>query len=179
MKKRIKPHRKVKVTHKTSIKKQKAKIKKTRHVSAFKNVKVEQKLVLFICKGNAFRSIIAEALYNHYATYSKGISAGAEPAKEINPNTIKILEEIGIKVAKKKPTKFLPTMLKGVDKIVILCESSICKIIQPNAVYWEILDTTPDDIEGMRKIRDFLKERVKSLVDEVEGHHITSISMKS
>ena len=78
--------------HKIKHKKIKAK-KKMRHVSTFKKSKVEQKTVLFICKGNAFRSIMAEALYNHYATHSKAISAGAEPKDKINPNTIKILEE--------------------------------------------------------------------------------------
>ena len=157
--------------HKIKHKKIKAK-KKMRHVSTFKKSKVEQKTVLFICKGNAFRSIMAEALYNHYATHSKAISAGAEPKDKINPNTIKILEEIGIKVIKKKPSKLMPKMLQS-DKIIILCEPSVCKVIQPNAVYWEVVDTTPNDIEGMKKIRDFLKERIKALVDEVEGHYLS------
>lgn len=165
----------MKTPHKKSKKSKHAKSKaaKKRHTLNTSNKPIiEQKTVLFICKGNAFRSIMAEAFYNHYANaiHSRAVSAGVAPAKAINPNTVAIMGEIGIKVKKKKPTKLMPAALKKSDRIVILCEPKICRLKEEHATYWHILDTKPGDIEGMRKIRDFLKERVKAFVEEVEGH---------
>jgi arsenate reductase (thioredoxin) len=51
--------------------------------------------VLFLCTGNSARSQMAEAFLRYYAGDQFEIySAGLEP-KEINPYTIKVMEEIG------------------------------------------------------------------------------------
>ena len=56
--------------------------------------------VLFLCTGNAARSIIAEALLNHKA---KGIftaySAGSHPSGTVRPEALRQLELAGIPTA--------------------------------------------------------------------------------
>jgi len=52
--------------------------------------------VLFLCSGNTARSQMAEAFLRKYAgEYFDVYSAGLEPG-ELNPFTIKVMDEVGI-----------------------------------------------------------------------------------
>jgi len=54
------------------------------------------KKVLILCTGNSCRSIMAEALINHYlGDKYKACSAGVEPSV-INPWAVRVLTELGI-----------------------------------------------------------------------------------
>ena len=51
--------------------------------------------VLFVCVHNAGRSQMAEAVLNQLAAGRvRAISAGTEPAKEIEPLVVKVMHEI-------------------------------------------------------------------------------------
>ncbi len=56
--------------------------------------------VLFVCTGNAARSIMAEAILNREA---KGrvaaLSAGSEPQEAVNPRAVELLKELGYETA--------------------------------------------------------------------------------
>lgn len=53
--------------------------------------------VLFLCTGNSCRSQMAEALLRHYANARfDACSAGTEPRDEVNPLTLRVLNEAGI-----------------------------------------------------------------------------------
>lgn len=62
----------------------------------------DRKGVIFLCTGNTCRSVMAEAMTNFFLA-QKGlfaISAGVEPASNINPIAVKVLAEIGIDALK-------------------------------------------------------------------------------
>ena len=53
--------------------------------------------VLFLCTGNSCRSQLAEAIVNtRLANGWQAFSAGTHPGKAVHPNTLVVLEEIGI-----------------------------------------------------------------------------------
>lgn len=53
--------------------------------------------VLFLCTGNACRSILAEAVFNHLAPAGwHALSAGSHPANQVNPHTLALLRREGI-----------------------------------------------------------------------------------
>lgn len=52
--------------------------------------------VLFLCTANSCRSQMAEAIVNARYPDWQAFSAGARPSGRVHPNTLKVLEEIGI-----------------------------------------------------------------------------------
>ena len=53
--------------------------------------------VLFLCTGNACRSILAEATFNHLAPAGwRASSAGSHPTGEVHPRSLAVLEREGI-----------------------------------------------------------------------------------
>lgn len=58
---------------------------------------IDRKRVLFLCTGNSCRSQMAEAVVNaRLGDEWEAVSAGVDPAAQINPHTVKALAEIGI-----------------------------------------------------------------------------------
>jgi len=55
---------------------------------------------LFLCTGNACRSILAEAIFNHLAPAGwNAMSAGSHPAGQVNPHSLAVLANEGISIA--------------------------------------------------------------------------------
>jgi arsenate reductase len=53
--------------------------------------------VLFLCKGNSVRSIMAEALMTHWGKgVFQGFSAGSEPADSVHPYVPTLLGKLGV-----------------------------------------------------------------------------------
>ncbi|WP_231855837.1 arsenate reductase/protein-tyrosine-phosphatase family protein [Thermococcus peptonophilus] len=68
---------------------------------------MDEKLILFVCVKNSARSQMAEAFFNHFNDdlRFKAMSAGTEPAEEIDPLARKVMEEIGISLEGQYPPK--------------------------------------------------------------------------
>lgn len=53
--------------------------------------------VLFLCTGNSCRSLLSEATFNHLAPAGlKAISAGSQPAGQLHPRAVALLQRKGI-----------------------------------------------------------------------------------
>jgi arsenate reductase len=80
--------------------------------------------VLFLCTHNASRSIMAEALVNHFLSEKwQAFSAGSAPT-EVNPYSILALRELGIEIpdAKSKPIDFFSG--QQFDRVFTLCDDA-------------------------------------------------------
>jgi arsenate reductase (thioredoxin) len=62
--------------------------------------------ILFLSARNCCRSQIAEAILRHLGRHLDIYSAGVDPAPEINPVAIKVMQEAGITITPKKPAEF-------------------------------------------------------------------------
>ncbi|MBN1960434.1 MAG: phosphate signaling complex protein PhoU [Deltaproteobacteria bacterium] len=125
--------------------------------------------VLFLCVHNAVRSQMAEAWA--IKTFPMGVriwSAGSQPAKEINPLTIKVMQEVGIDLQGVKPKSFSEIPIGDVDTVINLCKEENCPYIpgELSRQSWNLPDPTQatgnDDevLQAFRKIRDEIKNKL-------------------
>ena len=131
------------------------------------------KTVLFVCVGNAARSIIAEALFNSMAPAGwTAISGGTRPASRISEDAVSVLKEIGAKVDKEKPTLFDEQLAKSAEVgITMGCgvEDDCAVLFTSIKEDWETDDPRGQPIEEYRRIRDGIKRKVEELVERINN----------
>lgn len=125
------------------------------------------KKVLFVCVQNSGRSQMAEAFFNHM---SKGkaiaTSAGTNPAEQVNPDVVKVMEETGISMKSHYPKQLTPDMFENVDLVVTMgCGAEgVCPATFVQSDDWNIEDPKGKSLDDMRNIRNEIKEKVAALI---------------
>jgi arsenate reductase (thioredoxin) len=125
--------------------------------------------VLFVCVENAGRSQMAAALMDHYADGRVHVrSAGSAPGERINPNVVTAIDELGIDLSKEFPKPMTDEVVKAADAVITMGCGDACPIY-PGKRYedWEVDDPATADLDGVRRIREEIGERVKALLAEV------------
>ena len=114
--------------------------------------------VLFVCRQNAGRSQIAQALYTQRGGNAR--SAGTAPAKHVHPEVAELMPELADRVPKKLET----ADAEWADLVVTMCCGDACPVI-PGKKYvdWELQDPAGEDLETVRAIRDEIERRVANL----------------
>ncbi|MGM0652417.1 MAG: arsenate reductase (thioredoxin) [Bacillota bacterium] len=138
--------------------------------------KAEKKSVLFLCTGNSARSQMAEGLLKNYGKGKFEVaSAGTAPAG-VNPNAIKVMQEIGIDISEQTSDEINQEMLDQADLLITLCgdarESCPVVPVRVEKKHWDLED--PARVEGnekevlakFREIRDQIKKHVEELLKE-------------
>jgi protein-tyrosine-phosphatase len=125
--------------------------------------------VLFVCVQNAGRSQMAAALLDHYAEGRVHVrSAGSAPADQINPNVVTAMSEMGVDISKEFPKPMTDEVVKAADAVVTMGCGDACPIY-PGKRYedWDVDDPADADLDGVRRIRDDIDERVRRLLSDV------------
>ena len=135
--------------------------------------------VLFLCKHNASRSLMAEAILNkiggdRFVAYS----AGVEPSPSAHPFTLEVLKQEGYDVASLAPksvNQFLQDNAPKIDLVIGLCNS-----LQQHAdidgkfpltAHWHINDTdsvnadSPEEKAAFSQVMRQLSQRIHLLVN--------------
>lgn len=130
------------------------------------------KKVLFVCTHNAGRSQMAEAFFNRDAPPDlRAQSAGQQPRRQVWPNVIEAMREIGIDLSGKKPTKLLREMQLHADWAITLACGAQCPYVPTIVEDWDIPDSGEKSLEEVRVIRDAIETRVADLLE----HRIDAI----
>ena len=114
--------------------------------------------VLFVCKQNAGRSQMAQALYERRG--GKARSAGTSPAVHVHPEVVALMPEL----ASRAPKQLDTADGEWADIVVTMGCGDACPVI-PGKRYvdWELQDPAGQDVETVRKIRDEIERRVADL----------------
>jgi arsenate reductase (thioredoxin) len=127
--------------------------------------------VLFVCVHNAGRSQMAAALLERRAgDRVRVISAGSEPADELNPAVVRAMEEVGIDISAERPKKLEDGMVRESDVVITMGCGDACPIY-PGKRYedWDLEDPAGKDLKAVRGIRDEISDRVAGLVNSLAG----------
>jgi arsenate reductase (thioredoxin) len=129
----------------------------------------ERPEVLFVCVHNAGRSQIAAGLLEQRAGGRiRIVSAGSEPADQLNPAVVEAMNEIGIDISAERPKKLKDDMVRGSDVVITMGCGDACPIY-PGKRYedWDLEDPAGKDLETVRRIRDEIETRIDVLVAEL------------
>ncbi len=125
--------------------------------------------VLFVCVHNAGRSQMAAALLERYAAGRVHIrSAGSEPTSSLNPRVVEAMGEIGLDISREFPKPLTDDFVRAADVVITMGCGDSCPIY-PGKRYedWELDDPAGQDMDVVRRIRDEIDVRIKSLVEEL------------
>jgi arsenate reductase len=125
--------------------------------------------VLFVCVHNAGRSQMAAGYLQHLAGDRINVlSAGSEPADNINPVAVRAMAEDGIDITTATPKILTTEAVQESDVVITMGCGDACPY-HPGKRYedWTLDDPAGQGIDQVRPIRDDIKGRVQALVGEL------------
>jgi arsenate reductase (thioredoxin) len=125
--------------------------------------------VLFVCVHNAGRSQMAAGYLAHLADGQVSVlSAGSEPAHELNPLAVEVMAEEGSDIAGAAPQILTPGAVEESDVVITMGCGDTCPFY-PGKRYedWDLEDPAGQGVESVRGIRDEIKRRVTDLLSEL------------
>jgi arsenate reductase len=125
--------------------------------------------VLFVCVHNAGRSQMAAGYLQHLAGDRVTVlSAGSDPAHEINPVAVEAMAEDGIDITAARPKVLTTEAVQESDVVVTMGCGDACPYF-PGKRYedGELADPAGQGLDAVRPIRDEIKTRIRSLIAEI------------
>ena len=136
------------------------------------------KKIIFICKGNIFRSPVAKAFYNQLAKDgSKAFSYGTWVGKEGNQGLrvslypglgilMDILKKYNLDISNEHCEQLKEEYLKDADKIIVMTEREFIPdwLNKYDYEYWEVENPEVHTIAIIEPIVQLLKENVLKLL---------------
>lgn len=118
--------------------------------------------VLFVCLGNACRSIMAEALTVHYWNNAfEAASAGIRPLGYIPDETLQVLQELGVSTRGLRSKGLHEVDLRHFPLIVQLASHTLEGLLAPTfkgrIIHWRVRDPYQGSIGSFRRVRDTLE----------------------
>jgi len=77
--------------------------------------------ILILCTGNSCRSQMAQGILQSFDKNIEVFSAGTEPAKNVHPNAIGVMAELGIDITRHYPKKVDEYLNIAWDYVITVC----------------------------------------------------------
>ena len=127
--------------------------------------------VLFVCVHNAGRSQMAAGYLQHLGGDRIDVlSAGSQPAGEINPVAVAAMAEDGIDITAETPKLLTDAAVQAADVVVTMGCGDECPFY-PGKQYedWVLDDPAGQDLDTVRPIRDEIRQRVERLITQLDA----------
>ncbi len=124
---------------------------------------------MFVCVHNAGRSQMAAGFMRELGgDRVEVLSAGSAPKDSINPVAVEAMAELGIDIANQKPKVLTPEAVQQSDVVITMGCGDACPYY-PGKRYedWKLDDPAGQGIDPVRAIRDEIKARVETLLNEI------------
>ncbi|MCG7414947.1 arsenate reductase ArsC [Microbacterium aurum] len=125
--------------------------------------------ILYVCVQNSGRSQMAAAITRHLGGERVHVrSAGSQPAARLLPGVVAVLEEAGIDVSEEFPKPLTDDVVRAADAVVTMGCGDACPLY-PGKRYldWQLDDPADLDLDGIRTVRDEIRQHVQQLLTEL------------
>jgi len=125
--------------------------------------------VLFVCRQNAGRSQMSQALFERAAEgRHEARSAGTTPAQHVHPEVAEVMREVGVDLSDRVPRRLSDELALWADVVVTMGCGDECPYI-PGKRYidWDLEDPAGRPADEVRRIRDDIAARVASLAADL------------
>jgi arsenate reductase (thioredoxin) len=125
--------------------------------------------VLFVCRQNAGRSQMSQALFQRASGgRHRALSAGTTPATRVHPEVVDVMRELDIDLADRTPRLLTQDLAAQADVVVTMGCGDECPFI-PGKRYidWDLTDPAGKPLNEVRAIRDDIEQRVHALIDQL------------
>ncbi len=125
--------------------------------------------VLFVCVHNAGRSQMAAGWLRHLSGGAVEVrSAGSMPADQINPVAVEAMLEEGVDIREEQPKVLTTDAVEASDVVITMGCGDVCPYF-PGKRYedWKLEDPAGQGIDSVRPIRDEIRGRISTLLDEL------------
>jgi arsenate reductase len=132
--------------------------------------------VLFVCRQNAGRSQMSQALFEQIASgRHESRSAGTRPAAHVHPVVVAAMREQGIDLSARRPQKLTAELGEWADLVVTMGCGDECPYI-PGKKYidWDLTDPADQALDVVRAIRDDINTRVQQLARDLDSSSVGS-----
>nr|WP_172685260.1 arsenate reductase (thioredoxin) [Bacillaceae bacterium JMAK1] len=132
---------------------------------------MKKKTLYFLCTGNSCRSQMAEGFGKHILSDDWDVYSAGIEAHGLNPNAVKVMNEIGIDISKQTSDRIDMDLLQNADLVVTLCGDAKdkCPITPPHIKreHWGFDDpakakgTDAEKWEVFQRVRNEIQTRIK------------------
>lgn len=108
--------------------------------------------------------------FNHLAAgRAVAYSGGSEPAEAVNDVVVEAMREVGIDISHERPKRWTDATLRAADVVITMGCGDTCPYI-PGKRYedWDLDDPAGLDLAAVRRIRDAIEQRVRTLLVELD-----------
>jgi len=127
--------------------------------------------VLFVCRQNAGRSQMSQALFKQAAgDRHHALSAGTAPAQHVHPEVLTVMSELGIDLSAQIPQPLTRELAEQADLVITMGCGDECPYI-PGKRYidWDLTDPAGRPLKEVRGIRNEIDRRVHELVARLDA----------
>jgi len=133
--------------------------------------------ILVLCTGNSCRSQMAEGFLRSFDPRLTVASAGTEPAAQVNPYAVRVMEEAGLDISSGKPETVDPYLDQAFDYVITVCDhaNETCPVFTgkvgerlhigfPDPAH--ATGTEEEILTVFRESRDDIRRRFREFFDE-------------
>jgi arsenate reductase len=123
--------------------------------------------VIFACVHNAGRSQMAAAIFNAFADpeAARATSAGTRPAERVHPEVVQVMREVGVDLSRTTPRQLTDEIARDANWLITMGCGDECPVVPGvRRDDWPIEDPTGKSLVEVRRIREEIELRVRSLL---------------
>jgi arsenate reductase len=125
--------------------------------------------VLFACVHNAGRSQMAASWFNLLSDpiKARAISAGTDPGPRVHPEVVTAMSEVGVDLSGVSTSKLTTELAQQAEMLITMGCGDQCPVVPGlKRDDWPLEDPKGKPIARVREIRDEIRRRVETLLEQ-------------